>query len=387
MAGSSDHRARRTALYPCHLEAGARLVQFAGWEMPVQYTGIISEVEAVRETAGLFDVSHMGEILVAGEAAADVLQVLCTAEPGRVPPGKAFYTFLCNERGGIIDDVIIYRLAPDRFLVVANAANAARVLNRISEKAREDAGGRVSVEDRTEDTALLALQGPMANPSLSRLAQGPAQRTALAELRPFRFIREVRLGGTGCMVSRTGYTGEDGFEIFVASSDASGLWRQLLAASGADIVVPAGLGARDVLRMEAGYPLYGHELTEETTPLEVGMGRFVSFSGGAPFIGRPALERQAAEGPPRRLVYLVLQGRALPRQGYEVLYKERSVGRVTSGTFSPTLRVPIAMAMVEAGSDSGEGDGKDEAGWAVVIRGEPAAASRIREPFYRRRRR
>ena len=345
----------RTPLYFLHREAGARMVPFGGWDMPVQYpSGIISEARAVRSAAGLFDVSHMGRVYVSGPQAAALLDWTLTGSASTLAVGRARYCLICNEKGGVIDDTIFYRLADDRFLVIPNAGNRAAVVAWLQRWNAERFGGEVALDDQTRDTALLACQGPIAMELAAGLSIG-----GLPGLRPFGWT-ETRLwtgGGASAdgsadaaslnapgmveaLVARTGYTGEDGVEILCAATDAPALWRALAGAGAA----PCGLGARDVLRLEAGLPLHGHELDEATTPVEANLERFVDF--GKEFVGRPALERQRQRGVRLTLVGLTQPGRSAPRAEYALSLRGREAGQVTSGCYSPTLDASVGMGYV-----------------------------------------
>lgn len=363
---------KRTPLHPLYARYGARTVGFAGWELPVQFGGILEEHAAVRERAGLFDVSHMGRIELSGPHAAEAVQRLVTNDVDRLEPGRAMYALMCNEQGGIVDDLIVYRTAPHRFLLVVNAANAEKDLAHMRRVLAGWTG--VEVRDRSADYALLALQGPRAAEILARVAE-PAD--AVGSLRPFQLREGVRIAGIPCSVARTGYTGEDGFEIFCPPGEAPDLWESLMEAGRPDGLVPAGLGARDTLRFEASFPLYGNELTEETNPLEVGLDRFVKLEKD--FVGRPALLAVRERGPGRRLVGLELLERGIARHGYEVTDgRGRVVGHVTSGTQAPTLGKSLAMALVPAnlaaaGTELG-----------VVVHGRERRARVVDLPFYRR---
>ncbi len=317
------------------MDLRAKMTAFAGWEMPLQYTGIVEEHLTVRRAAGIFDVSHMGRIEVSGGGARNLLQRLTTNDIERLSPGRAQYTLICNEEGGVVDDLIIYMLAEGRYLLCVNAANREKDLTWIKGKARKG----VVVEDRSQSLAQIALQGPKAEEVLRRfLGYDPS---------PLRYFHseEVEVGGLHLIVSRTGYTGEDGFEIYLPSEVALEVWNSLLQTGRTLGIRPCGLGARDTLRVEMGYCLYGHELDESTTPFEAGLGRFVSLEKGN-FIGRKALVAHVSKGPTRRLVGFRMVERAIPRQGYPILSKGREIGRVTSGTFSPILRAAIGLGYV-----------------------------------------
>ena len=329
---------KRTPLYDAHAGLGARMIAFGGWEMPVQYTSLIAEHRTVRERAGLFDLSHMGELYLSGRDAEANLQRLLTNDIGALAPGQAQYTLILNERGGIEDDVIVYRLRDGRFLVVVNAANTDKDREWI--KARLD--GDAVVHDGSESTALLAVQGPKSVEILAPLASTDPGAI------PSFHASEAAIGGIPVLLSRTGYTGEDGFELYCDAGDARRLWELLLDAGAAHGMVPVGLGARDTLRLEARLPLYGNDLTAETSPLEAGLSFAVKFDKGD-FTGRDALLAQKAAGVKRRLVGFVMQERGpAPRHGYRIVHGGRPVGEVTSGSFSPTLEREIGLGYVEA---------------------------------------
>lgn len=372
---STDGPLRRTPLYETHRAAGARLVPFAGWEMPVQYAGVIDEHRAVRTAAGLFDVSHMGEIRVRGGGAEAFLQHLTPNDVGKLSDGRAHYSGLLTERGTYLDDLLIYRLAADDFLVVVNAANRERDVAWVRERAAEAAAAAANtdfeVADVSDDYALLALQGPRA---LSILA--PLTATDLGAIRYYGFA-SGDVAGVPALLSRTGYTGEDGFELYVAPGDAAGLWERLLAAGSGDGLVPAGLGARDTLRLEAAMALYGHELDEETTPYEAGLGWVVKLDKGD-FVGRDALAAQRDGGIGRRLIGFEVKGRGIAREGHAVRAGGEAVGRVTSGTWSPTLEKAVGMAYVPPGLAE---PGRE---LTIEVRGKEIAAAVVELPFYRR---
>jgi aminomethyltransferase len=366
-AGSGERRmAKRTALYEQHRSHGARMVEFAGWDMPVQYTGVIEEHTAVRARAGLFDVSHMGEIEIRGSGAGDACQRMTANDVRRLQDGQAQYTLICLPSGGIVDDVILYRFSARRFFFCVNAANREAVAAWLVEHA-----GEAEVIDRSDEYAQLALQGPRATTVLGRLTA-----LALDRVRAFAFL-EGRVAGQDVIVARTGYTGEDGWEIYCESPKAAPLWQALLEAGRGDGVVPAGLGARDTLRLEAALPLYGHELSRTTTPLEAGLDRFVRLDKGD-FIGRAALEQQRRSGVPRRLVGLVALDPGIPRQGYLLEHEGRVVGEVTSGTKSPTLGKPIALGYVTPNCR------EPRTKLGVRIRNRTVMAEVVPTPFYRR---
>ncbi|HEU4493523.1 MAG TPA: glycine cleavage system aminomethyltransferase GcvT [Rubrobacteraceae bacterium] len=352
---------RRTPLYDEHRALGARLVDFAGWEMPVQYEGIKAEHNAVRNHAGLFDVSHMGEAAFRGPDAEVAVQRLVTRDVSRLEEGQAGYSAVCYESGGTVDDVIVYR-RPDDFLVVVNASNREKDLEHFRSNTQDL---DVMVADESDDWALLALQGPEA----ARLLQNLTGAN-LSDLRPFRFV-EGEVAGAKALVSRTGYTGEDGFELYLSPDDAPRVWRELLAAG----ATPSGLGARDTLRLEAGMCLYGNELDPETTPLEAGIGFAVHLDKEREFIGQEALRREKEEGLRKRLVGFEVEGRGIARHDYPVRVEGETVGHVTSGTLSPTLGKAIGLALVSP---------EVEDRFEVVIRERPIEAHTVQLPFYKR---
>lgn len=341
--------AKRTPLYDEHIAAGARIIDFAGFAMPVEYSGIIAEHKTVRSAAGLFDLSHMGEISVSGPGAADFLEWVVTNHVANMKEGQARYTAICRPDGGIVDDVVIYRRRDD-FLIVANAANIAKDLEWLDyvRRAWPGEGGPpvnpddVVIKDLSDTTALIALQGPKAAAILGQLTDAD-----LENLRPFRFVY-ADVAGHQALVSRTGYTGEDGFELYIAPEAALPLWRALLAAGEPEGLVPVGLGARDTLRLEMRFPLYGNDIDETTTPLEAGLDFVVKLSKDG-FIGKEALVKQKEEGVAHRLIGFKLEGRGIPRQGYTLIANDRPIGRVTSGSMSPSLGEPIGMGYVESG--------------------------------------
>ncbi|MFY9822129.1 MAG: glycine cleavage system aminomethyltransferase GcvT [Thermoanaerobaculia bacterium] len=357
---------KRTPLYDCHLEAGAKMVDFAGWEMPVQYQGVIDEHRAVRTAAGLFDVSHMGEVRVKGAGAEAFLQSLTPNDVAKLTPGRAHYSGLLTEQGTYVDDILIYRLAADEFLVVVNASNAERDFQWIADRA----AGRpdVTVTNESDQFALLALQGPKALEILAPLATPGA-----GELKYYGF-RQGEVAGVPALISRTGYTGEDGFELYLAPGDAAGVWRRLVAAG----AVPAGLGARDTLRLEAAMALYGHEIDETTTPFEAGLAWVVKLDKGGDFQGRDALVAQKTKGVPRKLVGFEVEGRGIARQGHGVVSEGAPVGSVTSGTWSPTFEKALGMAYVPPELSA------PGTRLSLDVRGKMLPAVVVELPFYRR---
>jgi aminomethyltransferase len=370
MTAAAGSDLRRTPLYDLHRELGARIVPFAGYEMPVQYTSILDEHRAVRGAIGLFDLSHMGELDVAGPGSEAFLSRAVVSDPAAMEVGAAQYSMACDETGGVIDDLIIYRFAAERFMVVCNASNRETVASHLLSllAAGDD---DASIDDRSDRTALVAPQGPRSAELLRALTD-----VDVDALPNYHFANGT-VGGIACVVARTGYTGEDGFELFCDATDAARLWH-LLTEGGTPLgLVPCGLGARDTLRLEAGMPLYGNELDRETNPYEVNYGRVVKLDKGE-FLGRDALRAVAEAGPRRRLAGLEMVDNAIPRARYEVRRHGAAAGHVTSGTLSPTLGSKIAMAMVPA-SEWGIGNE-----FEVVVRDRPYRAQQVKLPFYRR---
>ncbi|CAN5732752.1 glycine cleavage system aminomethyltransferase GcvT [soil metagenome] len=362
---------RQTALVEEHRRLGGRLVDFAGWEMPVQYTGILDEHRAVRQRAGLFDLSHMGELWVSGSGAAEGLARALVSDPRRLQPGHAQYSLICADDGGIIDDLIVYRLADERFLVVPNASNREQVVAELRERLGT---GDALLDDASLRTSLVAVQGPAAAPLLSGLSD-----VDLDSLRYYAIV-EGHACGQPALVARTGYTGEDGFELFVEWDAALPVWLALLDAGAQHGLLPCGLGARDTLRLEAGMALYGNELDRQTDPFAAGLGRVVKLDKDVPFVGHEALRRIAQTGPARQLVGLALRGRGIARHGYPLHLpgRDEQIGTVTSGAPSPTLGLPIAMAYLPP-AFAGIGTMVE-----VAIRATRVEAEVVPLPFYKR---
>ena len=365
---------RLTALDALHRSLGATMTDFAGWDMPLRYASERDEHNAVRTKAGLFDLSHMGEITVTGPAAAGFLNFALVGNIGTVAVGRARYTMICAEDGGILDDLIVYRLADTEFMVVANAGNAQLVLDTLTTRV---GGFDAEVRDDRDAYALLAVQGPDSPAVLKSVTD--------ADLDGLKYYAGLpgTVAGVPALIARTGYTGEDGFELFVAPEHAEQLWKALTEAGAPYGLIPCGLSCRDTLRLEAGMPLYGHELTTALTPFDAGLGRVVKFEKEGDFVGREALSAAAERAettPPRKLVGLVAEGRRVPRAGYPVVAGGNVVGEVTSGAPSPTLGKPIAMAYVDAAyaAPGTEGVGVD-------IRGTHEPYEVVALPFYKRR--
>lgn len=360
---------RRTPLFEIHQQLGGKMVPFAGWEMPVQYTGIIDETKVTRTKATLFDIAHMGQILVTGPDAGEFLQHLATNDVSRLKVNQAQYTFLCQENGGTVDDILLYRLDGDKYLLVVNASNADKDFDWLNQQRPES----VQVDNLSEGEGQLALQGPAAAGILGKLTD-----MDVSKIKFFGLVPRVQVAGVKCLLSRTGYTGEDGFEIYSGREHLAVLWEALVEAGATAGLIPAGLGARDVLRLEAGLPLYGNELNEDITPLEAGQDLFVKLDKEVDFIGKAALEEQLRAGLTRRLVGFETLERAIPRGGHGIFHQDENIGQVTSGTFSPTLGKVIGFGFVSPQ-------------WSVVgteleirIRRRLVKAQVVLLPFYRR---
>jgi aminomethyltransferase len=363
MAEATLHR---TPLYAEHVALNAKIVPFAGYEMPVQYpAGITAEHQAVRNAAGLFDVSHMGEFIVRGERALEFVQHVTTNDASKIEVGQAQYSTLCNDNGFLLDDLLVYRF-PDRYMLVVNGSNREKDWAWVSRFAG-DFG--VELEDRTDDIALLALQGPRAQAILARLTGHD-----LDSIRYYRFA-EGTVAGIPMIISRTGYTGEDGFELYVGADDAAALWRRLLEVGKEDGLLPTGLGCRDSLRLEMGYALYGNDLDEARTPLEAGLAWVTKLDKGD-FVGRDALRRQKEEGVKVRLAGFKLRERGFPRHGYPVEFNGERTGEVTSGTMSPTLGYGVGLAYVPVAA------AKPGTEIGIVIRDRAVPAEVTRPPFH-----
>ncbi|CAM3123089.1 glycine cleavage system aminomethyltransferase GcvT [Filibacter tadaridae] len=360
---------KRTALFDSYKNYGGKTIDFGGWELPVQFTSIKAEHEAVRTKAGLFDVSHMGEILVSGAGALSYLQKIVTNDVSKLKDGQAQYTVMCYEDGGSVDDLLIYKRGTNDYLLVVNASNIEKDLEWMKKFATPD----VVIEDKSADYALIALQGPAAESVLQKLTD-----EVLADIKFFRFKDNVVIAGHTVLVSRTGYTGEDGFEIYGSPEAIVALWPEILKAGESEGVVPAGLGARDTLRFEAGLPLYGQELTKDISPLETGLGFVVKVNKEEDFNGKEVLISQKENGIPRKLVGIEMIDKGIPRTGYKVFLGEEEIGEVTTGTQSPTLKKNIGFALLnrehtELGTEV-----------EVEIRTKRLKAILIATPFYKR---
>lgn len=354
----------RTPLYDLYSQYGAKTIDFGGWDLPVQFSSIKEEHEAVRTKAGLFDVSHMGEVFITGSDSQAFIQNLVTNDISKLVPGRAMYAAMCYEDGGTVDDLLIYMMGDNHYLLVVNASN----IEKDVEWMKQHISGDVQIDNQSDAWGLLALQGPLAQEILQKLTE-----TDLSEVKFFRFV-EGQVSGRDVIISRTGYTGEDGFEVYAKNADLAALWEALLETGKPDGLVPAGLGARDTLRFEACLPLYGQELSKDITPLEAGIGFAVKMTKEN-FIGKDALEEK---GQPRKLVGLEMIDKGIPRHGYPVYVGDQLVGEVTTGTQSPTLKKNIGLALLS--SEFTELGQEVE----VEMRGKRLRATIVPTPFYKR---
>lgn len=362
----------KTALYENHVRAGGKIVDFHGWELPIQYgTGIIAEHNAVRNAAGIFDVSHMGEVLVEGQNAIAYLEHILTNTLTKLGIGGLLYSPMCYPDGGTVDDLIVYKISDDKFFIVVNASNTQKDFEWMLENAGSFKG--VSVKNVSAEYAQLAVQGPKAEQILQKLAESD-----LASLRFFHFLEKAKICGFEGIVSRSGYTGEDGFEIYLDPSNAPALWDKILDAGKEEGLIPAGLGARDTLRQEACLPLYGQELEKNITPVEAGLSRFISLEKPS-FNGKAKLQEQHDNMTGRRLAGYEMVDRGIPRHGFEISVSGKPAGITTSGTFSPTLDKNVGMALLEP-SFTAVGTEID-----VLIRNKPLRARIIPMPFYKKK--
>jgi aminomethyltransferase len=361
---------KRTPLYEVYKEYGGKTIDFGGWELPVQFSSIKEEHEAVRTRAGLFDVSHMGEVIVTGPDSLNYLQKMLTNDISKVKNGGAQYNAMCYENGGTVDDLLVYKIEDNHYLLVVNASNIEKDFKWLQDHLEGD----VSIDNLSEKMAQLALQGPLAETVLQKLAGD----SDLSKIGFFKFQQQVEIDGKNALVSRTGYTGEDGFEIYCDASDAVDLWKAILSAGKEEGVVPCGLGSRDTLRFEATLALYGQELSPEISPLEAGIGFAVKLNKEADFIGKEALKQQKEMGTSRKLAGIEMIDRGIPRHGYPVYKGEELIGEVTTGTQSPSLKKNIGLVLIKnehAGLDSEI---------EVEIRGKRLKARVVPTPFYKR---
>ena len=365
---TTDAALKRTPLYELHSRLGARMVPFAGYEMPIQYTGIVAEHRAVREDAGAFDLSHMGEFYFEGPKAQAAVDKLVSSDVAGLEVGQARYGLLCNDGGTIVDDVIVYRTGTDQLLMVVNAAN----IEKDEKHVRKYLPKGVGFEDRSDETALIAVQGPRAADIVGSVAGN-----SVVALPPFG-VKATRAAGAEAIIARTGYTGEDGFEVFVANADAARVWEALMTAGAGDrgeVLTPIGLGARDTLRLEARFSLYGNDIDETTGPIEAGLGWTCKLD--KEFVGRDKIAKQKADGPKRKIAGLVVAG-GVARHGHDVVADGNAVGKVTSGTYGPTVAQNIALAYVPTELS------KVGTALAVRIREKDVPATVVKTPFYRR---
>ncbi|GGM40039.1 aminomethyltransferase [Paraliobacillus quinghaiensis] len=362
---------KRTPLYPTYQKWGAKVIDFGGWALPVQFTGIKQEHHATRNAVGLFDVSHMGEFIVEGKASKLFLQQLLTNDLDKLEVNKAQYTIMCYPDGGTVDDLIIYQLAEEKYLLVVNAVNTDKDFNWLMEHKPND----VILTNQTDKFVQLAIQGPKAEKVLQKLTD-----TNLHAIKFFRFAQEVSFSGVKAkaLVARTGYTGEDGFEIYIDATSGLAFWQSILTAGQADKIEPIGLGARDTLRFEANLALYGQELSDEITPIEAGLGFAVRTDKSIDFIGKDILEKQKKEGPKRKLVGIEMIEKGIPRHGYPVLIEDEQVGFVTSGTQSPTLNKNVGLVLIDAEYS------KEGTIVTIKVRKKQLQAKVVSTPFYKR---
>lgn len=361
---------KRTPLFEVYKKYGGKTIDFGGWELPVQFSSIKEEHEAVRTKAGLFDVSHMGEIEVKGTDSLNYLQKMMTNDISKIKNGGAQYTAMCYENGGTVDDLLVYKIEDNHYLLVVNASNIEKDYKWLEDHVEGD----VSLDNLSETTSQLALQGPLTEKVLQKLAGNDD----LSQIGFFKFQQEVELNGKKALVSRTGYTGEDGFEIYCAAEDAVFLWKAILEAGEEDGVIPCGLGSRDTLRFEATLALYGQELSPDISPLEAGIGFAVKLNKEADFIGKDALKQQKENGAERKLVGIEMLDRGIPRHGYPVYKGEELIGEVTTGTQSPSLKKNIGLVLIKS-----EYTGLDSE-LEVEIRGKRLKAKVVPTPFYKR---
>lgn len=361
---------KRTPLFDVYKEHGAKTIDFGGWDLPVQFSSIKKEHEVVRTKAGLFDVSHMGEITVKGTGSLDYLQKMMTNDMSKLENGAAIYTAMCYENGGTVDDLLVYKIEDHDYLLVVNASNIKKDYKWLQDHLEGD----VQLENISDQIGQLALQGPLAETVLAKLVLG----IDLSDIGPFRFQNNVVMSGKKTLISRTGYTGEDGFEIYCAAKDTVDLWKAILEAGKEDGVVPCGLGARDTLRFEANLALYGQELTAEISPLEAKVGFAVKLDKAADFIGKAALKEQKENGLSRKIMGIEMIDRGIPRHGYPVFVGEEHIGFVTTGTQSPTLQKNVGLALINAEHAAIDNEVQ------VEIRGKRLKAQVVKTPFYKR---
>nr|WP_304218528.1 glycine cleavage system aminomethyltransferase GcvT [Fredinandcohnia onubensis] len=360
---------KRTPLFDEYQKHGAKTIDFGGWDLPVQFSSIKEEHEAVRTKAGLFDVSHMGEIDVKGKDSLAFLQKMMTNDVSLLKDGATQYTAMCYENGGTVDDLLIYKKSDDHYLLVVNASNTDKDFDWL----KQHVFGDVEVINISNEIGQIALQGPLAETVLQKISNAD-----LSEIKFFKFQDDVEIAGKKTLVSRTGYTGEDGFEVYCQAEDTAALWNAILEAGEPEGVLPCGLGARDTLRFEANLALYGQELSKDITPIEAGIGFAVKPNKEADFIGKEVLKQQKAEGAPRKIVGIEMIDKGIPRHGYEVYVEDEQVGEVTTGTQSPTLQKNIGLVLIK--SEHAELGKEVE----VQVRKKRLKAAIVATPFYKR---
>lgn len=359
--------AKKTPLFETHEKYGGKIVDYAGWALPVQYEGLIPEHEAVRSEAGLFDVSHMGEVEIKGKDALAYVQNLITNDASVLEDHQILYTLMCYPDGGVVDDLLVYKFSETHFFLVINAGNIEKDYQWMLEN---QGNYEVEIVNVSDDIAEVALQGPKAEQILQKLTD-----TDLSKIPFFHCKRDVKIAGINCLISRTGYTGEDGFEVYTSNQEVEVLWDEIMAAGKEEGIKPAGLGSRDTLRFEATLPLYGHEISQDITPLEAGLSFFVKLDK-EDFIGKQALVAQKEAGVPRKLVGFEMKDRGIPRSEYDVFYKGQKIGFVTTGYFSPTLKKNIGLALIDA--DYARIGNEIE----IAIRKKMARAEIVKKNFY-----
>lgn len=358
---------KKTPLYDQHVDLGGKVVDYAGWLLPIQYEGLIPEHNAVRNKVGMFDVSHMGAINITGKDAEKFIDYLMTNDISKLEEHQIAYTFMCYEDGGVVDDLLVYKYNKEKFFLVVNAANVDKDFDWMK---NHKENFQVDLENVSEDTSILAVQGPLAQELLQKMTDED-----LSSIKFFYFKENVQISGVNAMMSRTGYTGEDGFELYIKPEDAPKLWNDILLEGKEKGIKPTGLGCRDTLRFEAGLPLYGQEISKEINPLEAGFKYFVKLKKESDFIGKDALKKQWEEGLKRKLVGFELVDRGIPRAGYDIYKDDKKIGHVTTGYMSPTLGKSIGNALIDV--DYKElGEEID-----IIIRKKPAKAKIIKKDF------
>ncbi|WP_042679493.1 glycine cleavage system aminomethyltransferase GcvT [Anaerosalibacter massiliensis] len=359
---------KKTPLYDEHVKLGGKVVDYAGWALPVQYEGIMKEHKAVRTAAGIFDVTHMGEIIVKGKDALEYLQYIFTNDLSKLTKNRIIYTFLCYPDGGVVDDLLVYKIDEDEYMLVPNAANTDKDFKWMIDNKKNF---NIIIENVSDQIGEVALQGPLSEKILNELTEED-----LSEIKPFSFKKDIIIADVKALVSRTGYTGEDGFEIYTSSEDIKKVWNSILEVGEKYGIAPTGLGCRDTLRFEAGLPLYGHEISENISPLEGDLKFFVKLNK-EDFIGKEVLEKQD-KNLSRKVVGFELKGRGVPRENYEVHKNGNKIGHVTTGYFSPTLKKNIGMALIDI-AETEIGNEID-----IIIRNKPVKAEIINKRFYKR---